>query len=216
MKYFTHYWTNETWEREKNRNLIGELLDHTAGNLFKKRGVGIGDAVYIVTVIKGKLFVCVKVIVSKICDEAQAAKILNDYELWENATDHIITSESTPINWNNEVALADTKQLKFISGSKIINLDFKTPTKLDQQTLRGVRQLEPKSAAILDKPLGKLKLIKSKADHKRQKSLWIEEEIENEETEEFESGVKATENKDIQLITNAYLKIVGRQLKFTA
>ncbi len=164
MKYFTHYWTNKTWEREKKLNSIGELLDHTAGNLFKKRGVEIGDAVYIVTVNKGKLFVCAKAVVNKICSEWEAARILENSNLWENATDHIITSESTPIDWNMQVSLADTKQLKFISGNETIPLKFKTQNKLDQQTLRGVRQLEPKSAAMLDKLLGDLEPIESQSD----------------------------------------------------
>lgn len=194
MKYFTHYWSNKTWEREKSRNLVGELLDHTAGNLFKKRGVEIGDAVYIVTVIKGKLFVSAKTIVRKICSETEAARILNDSNLWENATDHIIASESTPINWSNEISLAETRELEFISGSKIINLEFKTPTKLDQQTLRGVRQLEPQSAAMLDKTLDDLELIESTDE--REKSLWIEPgAVENDEVEEFESGVEGNKKQ---------------------
>lgn len=194
MKHFTHYWTNKTWEYNQEYTSDGELINHTAGNLFKKRGVEIGDAVYIVTVIKGKLFVSAKTIVRKICSEAEAARILNDSNLWENATDHIITSESTPVNWSNEISLAETKELEFISGSKIINLEFKTPTKLDQQTLRGVRQLEPQSAAMLDQTLGDLTSIES--NEEREKSFWIEPgEVENDEVEEFESGIEGNKKQ---------------------
>lgn len=194
MKYLTHYWSNNTWKREKDRNLIGELLDHTAGNQFRNRGVEIGDAVYIVTVIKGKLFVSAKVIVSKICSEAEAAKILNDSNLWEDADDHIIASDSTPVNWENEISLADTRQIEFISDDNIVNLKFKTPTELDRQTLRAVRQLESKSAAIIDKYLEDLESVESSEEQTN--SLWIQEgEVENEKSEQLESGVEGNKKK---------------------
>ncbi len=100
-----------------------------------------------------------KTIVGEICSGVEAAKILNNDDLWKNADDHIIASESTPISWNNKIPIAGTKKLKFISGNKIIILDFKTPARLDQQTLSGVRELTADLAAILDKSLGELKPV---------------------------------------------------------
>jgi hypothetical protein len=80
-RFFTHYWLNRTWERNRRRASDGELLDHTAGNLFQERGNRAGDFVYVVSVIKGSLTSAAKLIVEKICDTDEAAAIL-DYEPW--------------------------------------------------------------------------------------------------------------------------------------
>ena len=66
MKNFTHYWRNDTWEFNRSITHEGELLDHIAGNIFVQRGVEIGDTIYVVTVSKGKLYLCCKIIASKI------------------------------------------------------------------------------------------------------------------------------------------------------
>jgi hypothetical protein len=56
-RYFTLYWKNETWERDKDYTLSGArgLLEHVADNKFLKRGVESGDFVYPVTVMEGVL-----------------------------------------------------------------------------------------------------------------------------------------------------------------
>jgi predicted HNH restriction endonuclease len=149
--FFTHYWLNQTWERNRKRASNGELLDHTAGNLFQKRGIRESDIVYVVSVIKGLLYLCGKLMVGKICKVNEAAAILG-YEpedLWE-ANEHIISTAATPMSFNLKVPLKLTKQLRFISGKGDKPLKFKAPNYLDEQTLRGVRELEPASAAKLD------------------------------------------------------------------
>jgi hypothetical protein len=147
-RFFTHYWLNETWERNRRRASDGELLDHTAGNLFQERGIQAGDIVYIVSVIKGSLYVCGKLVVGKICNFDEAAAIL-DYEPWP-ADEHIIAAVATPMNFNCRVPLKLTRQLRFISGKGNKLLKFKAPNYLDEQTLRNVRELDPASAAELD------------------------------------------------------------------
>jgi hypothetical protein len=52
-----------------------------------------------------------------------------------------------------EVPLEVTEQLTFISGNGTKRLKFCVDGHLDQQTLRGVRELHPESAAELDKLL---------------------------------------------------------------
>lgn len=146
--FFTHYWLNRTWERNRKRASDGELLDHTAGNLFQERGIRAGDIVYVVSVIKGSLYVCGKLMVEKICGTDEAAAILG-YEPWP-AEEHIIAAAATPMNFNLRVPLKLTRQLIFISGKDNKPLKFKAPNYLDEQTLRGVRELAPESALELD------------------------------------------------------------------
>lgn len=200
MKYFTHYWRNDTWEFNRQDNPEGELLDHIAGNMFVQRGVEIGDTIYIVTVSKGKLYLCCKIIAGKIggIDEAAAYTNKNPEDLWD-ADEHILASASTPIHWNFEVPIGITKQLKFLSGDDTKNLTFLPNDKLDQQTLRGVRRLKNESAAMLDKLLADLKPIKSlnqsEFNKENEVSLWKEIASENEDLSEFESFVEGSKKQ---------------------
>lgn len=149
-RYYTHYWTNNTWEY--NKKYYGEeTLIHIAGNLFKKRGVSKGDIIYVVTVIKGKLYICGKLVVGKICSVTEAARILNctPENLWE-ASEHIIASEATKIDFNLRIPLELTQKLKFKSHANSKPLLFKSYDYLDQQTLRGVRELDPISIIEID------------------------------------------------------------------
>lgn len=148
-RYFTHYWLNRTWEYNQKDTSDGDPLDHIAGNLFRQRGVRVGDIVYVVTVMKGSLYVCGKLMVGKICSSDEAAVILGREDLWE-ADEHIVSSAATPMNFDLEMPLKVTQRLRFISGDGIKPLNFKSPGYLDGQTLRGVRELEPASAAELD------------------------------------------------------------------
>jgi HNH endonuclease len=156
-RFFTHYWLNRTWERNRRRASDGELLDHTAGNLFQERGIRAGDIVYVVSVVKGSLYVCGKLMVEQICGTNEAAAILG-YEPWP-AEEHIIAAAATPMNFNLRVPLKLTRQLIFISGKDNKPLKFKAPNYLDEQTLRGVRELAPESAADLDNLLPPLEEI---------------------------------------------------------
>lgn len=159
-RYFTHYWQNSTWRDIEARG-EGDTLEHIAGNMFKKRGVDIGDMVYVVTVLNGRLFLCGKLKVGKICNVNEAAKDLDcePQDLWE-ASEHIIASEATPMRFDRSVPLDITANLRFVQPKGLDGLKFVTPGYLDQQTIRGVRQLEPSSATELDSLLPAMQLIK--------------------------------------------------------
>lgn len=159
-RYLTHYWLNQTWERNRIDNSDGDLLDHIAGNLFRERGVRVGDMVYVVTVIKGSLYVCGKLMVGKICDvdEAAAALGCEPEDLWE-ADEHVLSSAAIAMDFNLKVPTKLTRRLRFLSGDGAKTLKFRSPDHLDGQTLRGVRELEPASAVELDALLPPLKEI---------------------------------------------------------
>lgn len=197
MNYFTHYWQNETWEINRKSNPEGTLLKHISGNSFTKRGVKVGDAVYVVTVKKGKLYLCGKLIVGKFCNVYEVAKDLGlpPEELWQ-AAEHIAASEATTHLWDLEVPLTITEQLELLSGNEIVYPKFVSPGKLDRQTFRIVRQLEPKSAAMLDKLLDDLEPIESQSDEEQETSLWNQETTdESAENAEFESGVEGNKKQ---------------------
>jgi hypothetical protein len=64
----------------------------------------------------------------------------------------IVAAEATPKHFDLEVPLEVTEKLTFISDGSP-RLKFRSPGYLDRQTLRGVRELEPRSAGELDELL---------------------------------------------------------------
>ncbi len=151
-RYFTHYWKNDTWENESRMSSGDDALEHVADNKFVERGLEPGDFVYPVTVMDGELYLLGRLEVGKVCDFSEAASILGTENLWE-ATDHVVASGSTPKRFDLTVPFHVTEQLTFVSGKSAKRLKLRSPGRLDQQTLRGVRELDPESAAQLDRLL---------------------------------------------------------------
>ncbi len=150
-RYFTHYWKNDTWEF--NSNLWDKsFLEHSASNMFIKRGVQPGDFVYVITVIKGELYLEGRMKVAKILSYDEAAVELKDNNLWD-AEEHLIgvPGACSPQVFDRKVPLEITKNLRLVSGVQSIPPKFKTPGLLDQQTFRGIRELTEESAIQLDK-----------------------------------------------------------------
>ena len=160
-RYFTHYWRNSTWAFHEEIAVDGELLEHIAGNLFTLRDVSVGDTIYVVTNLSGNLYLCGKMIAGKICDQHTAAKLVGrkPEDLWE-ASEHVIAREATPMNFDLRVPLEITTRLRLASGKRSMPLKFVEPGRLDQQTLRGVRELEHSSDLELDTLLLSLEPVK--------------------------------------------------------
>jgi len=151
MTAFTHYWKNDTFEQMRANGNEGKPLDHTAGNTFANVGVKRGDSVYVLTVKEGELFLVGRMTVSKIVHSDAEAQSLLGYDVWP-ASDHLIASENecTPMRFRRRVPLEIVKQLRFDSKAGPKPLTFTAEGRLDQQTLRGVRQLSRMSVGLLD------------------------------------------------------------------
>jgi hypothetical protein len=149
-RHFTHYWANATWTSHEHQD--GEPLYHTAGNLFRRRGVRCGDLIYVVTGRKGRLYLLGRLTVALICGPNKAKQLLCADDVWD-AREHIIATSATLMRFDFEVPTAATQQLLFIRSGGSSPLRFVESGHLDQQTLRGVRELEPASALLLDELL---------------------------------------------------------------
>jgi len=146
-RYFTAYWKNDSWTRELQR---GATLNHTAANNFRSKGVAPGDVVYIVTVLKGELYVGGKIVVERVVSQKQAEEAILGENLW-NAVDHLIavpgaTAPLRPIQASSSVA----RRILFTTGKGLLY----RKGKIDEQTLRGVRELTPESAGLLNEVIG--------------------------------------------------------------
>lgn len=197
MRYFTHYWQNETWDFNREVFEPGEFLTHIAGNLFTKRGVRVGDIVYVVTVRSGVLFLCGKLKVGHFATPDEAARLtgLSIEELWA-ANEHILASEATEARWDLELTVPEARKLEFVSDGIAKGLKFKSRDQLDQQTLRGVRQLMPESAKILDGYLDTLEIVRNFASvGETEESVWSVSKQTDEIDSEFQSFPEGTKKQ---------------------
>jgi Domain of unknown function (DUF3427) len=87
-----------------------------------------------------------------VCGFEEAAHTLGTQDLWK-ASEYVIAAEPTPLHFELEVPPKSTEALTFCSGNGTEQLKFASLGHLDRQTLRGVRELDPGSAAELDKLL---------------------------------------------------------------
>jgi TPR repeat protein len=151
-RYFTHYWTNETWKISEEGN--GQLLGELYSTQFVNRGVAAGDFIYPVTVIKGELYLLAKMEAEAVCDGKTGAKRLGeDPDDFYDDLYIAFPRQSTLMNFQARVPAEITRKLTFVSGNRPSSLVFLASGGLDQQTLRGVRELTPQAAEMLDQLL---------------------------------------------------------------
>ena len=140
---WTHYWKNDTWDEE-----LDAPLDHAASNVFAGR-VSEGDRVYVVTVLKGRIYLGGVITVDAVVDQAEAERRLGSTSIWP-ADDHVIARDPGPFVRDRQVADEVARALRFLPhGEPMV---FKKGA-IDTQTMRGVRELTPESAALLDREL---------------------------------------------------------------
>jgi hypothetical protein len=167
MADFTHYWSSA--ENDIDAAAASSTpLDYTVDSRFTRRGVRIGDSIYVLTARKGKLFLVGKLEVGKIVHSDAKAEALLGYHAWPGPT-HLIASHCTPVQLV-ELPPKVVARLRFISRSGRTTVKFDSPGIIDRQTLRGVRSLEPKSAAELDEFLPEMEPFSPDSP-----SVWREE-----------------------------------------
>ena len=153
-RYFIHYWSNRTWRSVFDRLAEGTSLIHTAGEQFRRRRVKTGDFIYVVTVVRGRLFLTGRMQVYRVLSQREAETYLKDKNIWR-ASIHLVarSNSATPIRLNRIVPLAVVQRLRFISGKAVKQPVFESPGRLYTQTFRTLREMTPDSAAELNKLL---------------------------------------------------------------
>jgi hypothetical protein len=163
MRFFTQYCPNEDWFREQEeleRNPHARLFDYTASSLFIKRGVAVGDCLYLVTVISGRLHLAGKLEVGEIVSLAEASRRFAGERLFQ-VSDHFFARRVTGLDYAREVPLTITARLLFYKSGRLSTLKFSKPGWLDSQTLRGIREMPRETAEKLDKLLPPMLLVKN-------------------------------------------------------
>src|SRR5262249_24755923 len=142
-RYFTHYWDNDTWREEQARGDEGYPVGEFYSNQFMDRGLGSADVVYIVTVRQGVLYVLCRLEVERVEPRGNPEGRWHETAIARRPT-------ATPRHFDNQAPVEVTRDLHSISSAGVTDLKFTPDGKLDQQTLRIMRELRPESAALLD------------------------------------------------------------------
>ncbi len=150
-RYWTAHWQNRLWRDDINPEY--EPPDCTGAKSFRGRGVSVGDIVYVISLGDGQLFLGGRMRVEQIVPRDEAVRILGRDSIYY--TDEFVIAEKqsgTPLKLHRALAPAVTCQLRFVSPtSEPKGLLFDSDTHLNVQTTRGIRELTPESAALLDR-----------------------------------------------------------------
>jgi hypothetical protein len=148
-RYFTTYWTAVPWDGNAY-----EQVDHAAGNDFASHGIDVGDHVYVVHYAAREVFIGARLIVGSVATkrEAAAALDLGEDEIWDGR-DHVLADPDRVqrLDPNRVIPRETLKDLSFLRADGTeTGLKFDADGAANQQTLRGVRELLPSSASLLD------------------------------------------------------------------
>lgn len=149
--HFSQLWTGDEfrWHRD---GADGMPLRHAASNRFVERGIRPGDRLYVWSFIKGDLLLIGRMEVDAIVSYPEAVRRLDSTNFSDQLTDHAIARSATEKRFERVVPLKIIQQLEFMSPDGEINPPkFNSQKRPDPQTFRGVRQLTPASAVLLDK-----------------------------------------------------------------
>ena len=149
---WTCHWRHSTWRPDVNAE--GEPVRCAGGNNFRKRGVSVGDSVYVVSLAGGQLYLGGRMTVRAVVSRAEAARLTsrNEGELYE-ADEWIVDPQQTGtlLDLHRRLAPEVTMRLRFVSPDGPKAPCFVSATDLDNQATRGVRELTAESAGLLDR-----------------------------------------------------------------
>jgi len=146
VRYFTHYWANDTVEDYRQQGTEGEPFGGLLSNEFVRMGLVAGDVLYPVTVRDGELYVLGRMEVADV-QPYDGRELDEQGQQWRIAA---YAKSSTPRRFDNLVPTEVAEQLECLSDGRTTKLKFAAPGKLDRQTLRAPRQLTVASARLLD------------------------------------------------------------------
>jgi hypothetical protein len=149
-RFWTSHWQFRFWRPDINRE--GQPVRSSGSNGFRKRGVSVGDSVYIVSLSAGQLYLGGRMVVKRIVSRSEAARLWNNDNLFDLEEWIVDPKETgTLLDLHRRLSPTLTKQLRFMSSTGPKEPFFASETELDNQATRGVRELTLESAALLDR-----------------------------------------------------------------
>lgn len=149
---FTLYWSKSLCDDMYLDGLSGEILDYTAGSRSELGGVRHGDQIYVVTVIRGDLFLIGRMTVADVFSNPEQAEALLGYEAWE-ADLHVVADRlaSTPMYFLRPVDHAVVDRLRFISNdAQQTTVQHRRDGGINPQSVRGLREIDTDTVLLLE------------------------------------------------------------------
>ena len=139
-RFWTCHWQFRYWRPEINQE--GRPVRSSGSNSFRKRGVSVGDIVYIISLSEGHLYLGGRMPVKRIVSKPEAARLWSNDNLC-NAEEWVVDPEQTGtlLHLHRCLSATLTRQLRFESKAGPRPLCFISESELDNQTTRGVREL---------------------------------------------------------------------------
>lgn len=151
MTAWTHYWTKKTAQTELQQP---GPLDHTASNLFRRRGVDRGDRVYVISFWDGTLKVLGRLDVGRVVDQAQAERICGQ-QLWD-AEDHVMAKPGSSTSLGLAVVQSsDLDKIEFLTANgNTVGVKYNRSGNVERQSFRSpVREITATTARLFDQTL---------------------------------------------------------------
>jgi hypothetical protein len=142
---FTYSWQH----REVLRYRDGAAVVFAYGSQFARRGVCPDDAVYIVSVHRGRVHLLSKMLVRLVTHSADDFRRYAGLDSEPEAKEYLLAAAYTParrVPLPAEIA----RSLRLFRGQKLVGLAFRGEDLVDRQSLRSLRRLSAESAAALD------------------------------------------------------------------
>ena len=97
-RFWTCHWQFRYWRPDINQE--GRPVCSSGSNSFRKRGVSVGDSVYIVSLSAGQLYLGGRMVVQRIASRAEAVRLWNNDNLYD-AEEWIVDSKEsgTLLHW---------------------------------------------------------------------------------------------------------------------
>jgi hypothetical protein len=148
--FFSQLWTGKEYRLHRAKG-DGRPLRHAASNRFSDHGIRSGDKLYVWSFVQGRLLLLGRMEVDAIVSNEEAVRRLRVSDFPSNFSDHAIARSCTDKQFGHEVPVNIIRQLAFISPDGEVSAPkFRSKDEPDPQTFRGVRQITPDSANLLD------------------------------------------------------------------
>ena len=147
--HYTYLWTGQEFrlhESDGPRPLV-----HAGSNRFLDRGVQPGDFLYIWSYLQGKLYVIGRIEVDEVGPLERIRTRLRYLRSDNPYSDHVVARSPMSKQFNTTVPLKIILKLRFIDpGGQVKSVVLRPDGRPEPQTFRGVRRIQPASAALLD------------------------------------------------------------------
>jgi hypothetical protein len=80
-RFWTTYWQFRYWNPDVNQD--GLLLSRSGSNIYRARGVSVGDTVYVVSLGEGQLYLGGRMVVGKIVSREEAVRLADNEGLYD-------------------------------------------------------------------------------------------------------------------------------------